>query len=432
MKYLATHFLEKVNMKHKLSPENRMDKVVANWYLEDFMMLGAWSMVDKVADPKQKTIGINAVSYPPTISYNPNFIDSLSDELLEAIMASECFKLLLRHPTARLKQPKEVAGLASQITVDQLIMKNLVNTEGLKGVVPMPADFNLPNDSFYEDYFRRLMENLDQTEKGIDKMFGQGGGEGEDENSGGSGGGEQEQDDKFEEFQDQKDAVKEYMNPRSTSSQGWGDNDLLDGEIQNFVNENKNSSKRWGKYTADFLAQIVAANTPKISFKEIVRRFNTSVQTTKQIITRMKPNRRFGLDVPGRKRINTTKILFAIDVSGSMSDADLAEGFAVINSVCRHAVVHYMLFDTAIKHVETNFKKAKKSFKVTGRGGTDPAPVLEYVDHHKYDGLVLYSDMEFYSEQKKPKKCKVMWLGTNKNCKKPCDFGYFAVLDRNE
>jgi len=39
-------------MKHKLSPEDRMDKVVANWYLEDFMMLGAWSMVDKVPDPK--------------------------------------------------------------------------------------------------------------------------------------------------------------------------------------------------------------------------------------------------------------------------------------------------------------------------------------------------------------------------------------------
>jgi len=62
-------------MKHKLSPEDRMDKVVANWYLEDFMMLGAWSMVDKVPDPKQKTIGINAVSYPPTISYNPKFTE---------------------------------------------------------------------------------------------------------------------------------------------------------------------------------------------------------------------------------------------------------------------------------------------------------------------------------------------------------------------
>ena len=113
-----------------------------------------------------------------------------------------------------------------------------------------------------------------------------------------------------------------------------------------------------------------------------------------------------------------------------MSDADLAEGFAVINSVCRHAVVHYMLFDTEIKAIETKFKTAKKSFKVTGRGGTDPAPVLKYVDEHKYDGVVIYSDMEFYSNQEKPKKAKVMWLGTNKNCKNPTGFGYFAVLER--
>lgn len=423
-------------MKNTKTPEERMDKVVANWYLEDFMMLGAWSMVEKIRDPNQKTIGINAKSYPPSISYNPNFINSLNDEMLEAIMASECFKLLLRHPTSRFKTPKEVSGLASQVTVDQLIMKNLVNTEGLKGVVPMPADFNLPNDSFFEDYFRRLMENLDQTQKNINKMFGHASSSGDGESEGGGGGdSEDEQDGEGsgnKEFKDQKEALKEYMNPRSTNTDGWGENDMLDAEVQNFVNENKSSSKRWGKFTGDFLTQIVAANTPKISFKEIVRRFNTSVQTSKQIITRMKPNRRFGLDVPGRKRINTTKILFAIDVSGSMSDSDLAEGFAVINSVCRHAVVHYMLFDTEIKSVETKFKRAQQTFKVSGRGGTDPAPVLKYVDEHKYDGVVIYSDMDFYSAQDKPKKAKVMWLGTNKGCKNPTSFGYFAVLDRNE
>ncbi|MFK5282900.1 hypothetical protein ACI3PL_25370, partial [Lacticaseibacillus paracasei] len=86
---------------------------------------------EKVADPKQKTMGIDSTSLPPTIRYNPNFVNSLTDEVLEAIMASECFKLLLRHPTSRVKKPKKISALSSQVTVDQLIMKNLVNTDGL-------------------------------------------------------------------------------------------------------------------------------------------------------------------------------------------------------------------------------------------------------------------------------------------------------------
>ena len=415
--------------------ELRMDKIVANWYLDDYMMLGAWSFVEKVPSKSQKTMGIDTRQIPPVINYNPNFINACSDEVLEAMMASECLKLLLRHPTARIKTPKEVAGLSSQITVDQLIMKNLVNTDGLKGVIPMPSDYKLPNDSFYEEYFRQLMDRLEEVEKNVQKQFGQ-----TPPPQPGQNGDSSNPDDKdpntdsdgYSTFSSQKDAVKNYMDPRMGGTEGWGDNDLLDAEVENFVNNTKGSSKLWGKYSGDAMGQIVAANTPKISWKEVVRRFNTSVQTSKQVGTRMKPNRRFDLDAPGRRRVYTTKILFAVDASGSMSDEDVAEGFAVINSVCRHAEVHYMLFDTQIKNIETKLKRAQKTFKIGGRGGTDPGPVLKYVDEHRYDGLVVYSDMYFSSEQPKPRKTKVLWLGSAKGSPNTVSWGFHAKLDRYE
>ena len=415
--------------------ERRMDKIVANWYLDDFMMLGAWSLVEKVADPKQKTIGIDSMVMPPTIRYNPNFINALTDEVLEAIMASECFKLLLRHPTSRLKKPKHVSALSSQITVDQLIMKNLVNTDGLKDVIPMPKDFGLENDSFFEEYFRQLMDKLEDMEKNVQKMFGNNQPQPQDEDGDGGMDGNQDGNGQgFAEFGKQKDAIKDYMDPKGSSSKDWGDNEILDAEVQHFVENYKGSSKAWGKYSGDAMGQIVAANTPKISWKEVVRRFNTSVQTSKQVGTRMKPNRRFDLDAPGRRRVYTTKILFAVDASGSMSDEDVAEGFAVINSVCRHAEVHYMLFDTQIKAVEKKLKKAQKTFKIGGRGGTDPDPALKYVDEHKYDGIVVYSDMYFQNNPHKPRKCKVLWLGSTKNTKNPTaeGWGFHAVLNRHE
>jgi predicted metal-dependent peptidase len=412
--------------------QKRMDKIVANWYLDDFMMLGAWTLAEKIADPKQETLGIDSRCIPPAIRYNPNFINALTDEVLEAIMASECFKLLLKHPTSRLKNPREISALSSTVTVDQLIMKNLVNTDGIKGVIPLPKDFGLPPDSFYEEYFRLLMDKLDDTSSKMNKMFGPpNGGDGQNQSSDGEG--NQEGDNGgYADFSNMKDALKKHMDPRGGNSKNWADNDVLDAEVQNFVDNYKGSSKMWGKFSGDAMGQVVAANTPKISWKEIVRRFNTSVQTSKQVGTRMKPNRRFDLDAPGRRRVYTTKILFAIDASGSMSDDDIAEGFAVINSTCRHAEVHYMLFDTAIKNVEKKMKRAKTTFKISGRGGTDPDPVLAYVDEHKYDGLVVYSDMYFSSNQKKPRKCKVLWLGTQKTSKPPVDWGFHANLSRFE
>lgn len=209
-----------------------------------------------------------------------------------------------------------------------------------------------------------------------------------------------------------------------------GENEMLDADVQTMVDEYKGSSQKWGKHSGNALASIVAANTPKISYKEVIRRFNTSVTTSKQISTRMKPNRRFGLEAPGRRRVYTTKILFALDVSGSMSDEDIAEGFAVVNACCKHAEVHWMTFDTEIHDIATKMKKAQNMFKVCGRGGTEPAPVLAYADEHKYDGVVIFSDMDFYSNQKKPRRAKVLWLGSTKTAKNPTDFGHYACLDR--
>jgi hypothetical protein len=67
------------------------------------MLTMAWCIVEKISDKNQKTIGIDSRSLPPQIRFNPNFINSLSYEVLEMIMASESFKLLLRHATNRLQ-----------------------------------------------------------------------------------------------------------------------------------------------------------------------------------------------------------------------------------------------------------------------------------------------------------------------------------------
>ena len=85
--------------------ENRMQKILLEWYCDDPIMLGVYCLVEKTADKRIKTMGIDSRIHPPVIRYNPNFVNSLNDEQLECVMASEGFKLLLRHPTTRLQKP---------------------------------------------------------------------------------------------------------------------------------------------------------------------------------------------------------------------------------------------------------------------------------------------------------------------------------------
>ena len=427
----------------------RMETVIANWFVDDFMMLGTWSLLEKKANPHVTTMGLDTRCSPAILHYNPNFINALNNETLEMVMAAEGLKIMLRHATTRMKNPRDVSSLASSITVDQLILKG--QQVQFPDITPMPSQYGLEDDKFFEMYYRQLNENLDDTRSKMEKQFGKsasekekeeleqeqrqknkgkkkdskdkseeegdaeegegqeaesgeesessngskkkksgkgkssesGDGEPSEESGNGESGesgefGEGDSEENYPEFKDERDAMKNHNDPRNDNNKYWGENDGLDAEVENMVEEFRGSAQKWGKHSGNAMSQIVAANTPKISYKEVIKRFATSVTTTKQIASRMKYNRRFGLDAPGRRRINTTKVLFALDVSGSMSDEDIAEGFAVVNACCKHAEVHWMTFATEVHDLATKLKKAQQMFKVNGRGGTDPAPVLKY------------------------------------------------------
>ena len=77
----------------------KMEKIIATWYMDDPILMHTWTLVEKIADKFVNTISIDTRSLPPQIRYNPNFINVLSYELLEVVMASEAFKLLLKHAT---------------------------------------------------------------------------------------------------------------------------------------------------------------------------------------------------------------------------------------------------------------------------------------------------------------------------------------------
>ena len=444
--------------------KNRIDKIQLKWLNSDPIMLGIWCLMEKVPDKKQTTMGIDTKTNPPTIRFNPNFVNTLSEEILEMVMAAEGFKLLLRHPTTRLKNPKEISNLASSVTVDQMVAGSVLNFKEIKDTMPMPDMFGLEQNKFFEEYFRKLLDMSEEVKKKVQQVWNDLSEEeqeeisnssaskddtGEDSESEGNGksgqdgedGDDQEAGDSNKQVLDEdgyqtfdgegnQDALKDHFDPNGDTNDNWGENEMLDADIKNMVDDKAGSMKQWGKFTQDHMDSVISANKPKISYKEVIRRFNTSVITGTSVTSRMKVNRRHDLVQPGYRREYKAKIIFAVDTSGSMSEEDLAEGFAVINNICKHSEIEYVLFDTEIKLKEKKRKNAQTHFKVLGRGGTDFQCVVDYANTQKVDGLVIFTD-GYASAPTKPK-TKVLWLLHSKEQKPPVDWGFKTHLNRFE
>ena len=70
------------------------------------------------------------------------------------------------------------------------------------------------------------------------------------------------------------------------------------------------------------------------------------------------------------------------------------------------------MFDVVIHGKPLVLKKARKEYTVTGRGGTDFQPVLDFAcDHQNYDGIIIFTDgIAPEPILKRPLHTKVLWI----------------------
>jgi predicted metal-dependent peptidase len=133
----------------------------------------------------------------------------------------------------------------------------------------------------------------------------------------------------------------------------------------------------------------------------------------------MKPSRRYGFLYLGSRRDFCTKLLFAVDVSGSVSDKALKQAFSIINQLFKYGIerVEVLQFDSEIKGKPLTLKKAKHKIKVIGRGGTHFQPVIDYIDKNKdYDGLIIFTDgWAPIPKAPKNKRTRILWLFDNEH-----------------
>jgi predicted metal-dependent peptidase len=313
------------------------------------------------------------------LEYNPDIVREMSDDGLEEALRAEAVRLLLKHPYERRPEgcSQKAMGLGSNLVVGD-------NYKHPRFRIETPEDFGLKTGMSYE-WYARMVEQ--QNESG-----GQGGNDGDDD-------GQQSMSDKHRDL-----------------AELWDEDELT---VQ-MINEVINTTKSWGSLGGNFAELLQASVKAKINWRNIFAGFRASIISSKRKLTRMKPNRRTGFDNMGSVRRFDTKLLVAVDVSGSISTESLKYFYGVINSAFRYGFesIDVIQFDCGVRAVH-NLKKVIKDVAIVGRGGTSFQEPIDYAHENGYDGLVVLTD-GYAPEPTIPDgfRTGILWVCENESCLK--------------
>jgi predicted metal-dependent peptidase len=357
-----------------MSARERIRQVVEKWFLVEPLLFAVWTTHELVVNPHIRSIRVQQ----GRVEYNPAFLDSLKRNELEQVLILEAMRILLKHPYARQPGNPELAWAASNLTLQEYLGTTL----------PLPrardlfgcADFDR---QYYEFYYHKLAERLD---------FG-----------GGSAGGAGSVSDGSPPVAHapgspaRQTLLGTYADPGLSGQEntdGWGPDELRGEQINDRIRAAQESGS-WGSIPGRWKERILASLRPRLNYRAVLRQFRASVLSVRRRLTRMKPNRRYGFDYLGSRYAFTTRLLFAVDVSGSMSSEDLALGFSVVNRFFKYGIeaIDVVQFDTEVKGEPVTLRRARRQVEASGRGGTSFEPVIAYLDEHPdYDGAIIFTD----------------------------------------
>lgn len=379
----------------------RISRILEIWYLEEpalFQVLCSHEITENSGMECPVRCGRRRVEY------NPTFVDVMSDAALAEALKTEAIRILLKHPYER--RPDQCCGeaiaLGSNVCIGDQYSYGSFKIE-------KPSDFNLQAGQPFEWYARKIQELMPPGN-------GNGAGDGDDGNTSagtGSNSGSSEKGTNGGDGDAQKKA-SEKRNRNQDLSELWEEDDLAVAMVNGIIE----STTKWGSLSGGMAEMLKASTKAKINWRTVFAGFRASVLSSKRKLTRMKPNRRSGFEQMGSTRQFNTRLLVAVDVSGSISSSALSYFYGVINSAFRYGfeAIDVIQFDCGITQIQS-LKNTMKNVTAIGRGGTSFQEPVDYANENGYDGLLILTD-GYAPEPVIPDgmRCKIIWVCQNKSC----------------
>jgi Predicted metallopeptidase (DUF2201). len=324
------------------------------------------------------------------VEYNPDYLREMSDRGLDEALRTEAVRILLKHPYER--RPDGCSQQAIAVGSDIVIGDNYKYGAFQ---IACPSDYDLPAGMAYEWYSRKIQEMLPPGT----------GGDGDEEQGKSAGGGSRG---------DLREKLEETRERSRDLSELWDEDDLAVALINGIIE----GCQSWGSLAGAFAEQLKASTRARIDWKNVFSGFRASILSSRRKLTRMRPNRRTGFQNMGSIRRFDTRLLVAVDVSGSISSESLSYFYGVVNSAFRYGfeTVDVIQFDCGVRVVQSLRKVIRETVAV-GRGGTSFQDPVDYAHENGYDGLLILTD-GYAPEPVIPDgmRCKIIWVCQDSMC----------------
>lgn len=160
-----------------------------------------------------------------------------------------------------------------------------------------------------------------------------------------------------------------------------------------------------------YLQQFLVKAKPQVNWRRMLRLFTTGSSRTDLKNTLRRPSKRYGT-VPGIKVKHRTKILVALDTSGSIHDRDLDRFFEEVYHLWRQgAEIKVVECDVSIRRKYDYKGRAPRL--ISGRGGTDFNAPIAYANEIYHPDAVVYFTDGLGPIPRTPSRFPMLWLITS-------------------
>lgn len=389
--------------------EEILKKISEQWFLREPALFALYCLQQFEANDKMSILFRCGRG---KIQYNPSLLKGLSTQDIELRLKIELIRLFLKHPYER--QPDGVSRASLALGSDVTIKSGYEDSSADRSKkLPLigPEFFKLQPDMPFEWYVRHIDELLPEANSDDEESEG-------DETSDPSANSASDKKSSSE-TKDKMDKMKELLKKSRDKSELWEEDDMKVQEINDLIDK----MNQWGTLPGHLVQQIQASTKARIDYRKIMQGFRGSILSSKTKLTRMRPNRRTGFEQMGSLREFDTKLLVAVDVSGSISDTTLSHFYSVINNFFKYGIheIDCVQFDCELGEVKP-LRKASRTVQIYGRGGTLFQPIFDYLkEHNYYDGLIILTDgMAPHPKMDDQIKAEILWVCEDERSYEQC------------
>ena len=331
----------------------------------------AIEMNDKVG-----TISIKENDGTIYIIYSEKWVNSIEPEKVVEAIKHVLTHLIFGHLTSELFKNKEEdkkMDVAEDLAINTTLKKDNLPEGFLK-----PEDFQLSEDKSTYDYYNQLP---DMKNRGKGKGKGKGQGEGQGDGK--------PQDGDSDNEEDKTGDNHHFMT--STVSQSQLENQTKAMVQQAYKRAGNRMPSNHGSGIRKLMNFLLQPS--ELPWNMILRNFVSFSSKVKREPTWKRPNRRFGEELQGKRKVQTLHIFVAIDESGSIADEEWKQFMSEIDDIHRTKLASITIckFTSKVEKV-FEFKNIEEVSKDRYYGGTCFQPFLDTAESLRPDCLICLTD----------------------------------------